>query len=77
MHFSVWTGSLSHVRRNGGKKQEYDIMSKLGEVTKKKSLSMSKTKIKKNEIRVALKGEDWHFLDYFSNNLLQVWHVFL
>ena len=40
-------------------------MSKLGEVTKKKSLSMSKTKIKKNEIRVALKGEDWHFLDYF------------
>ena len=52
-------------------------MSKLGEVTKKKSLSMSKTKIKKNEIRVALKGEDWHFLDYFSNNLLQVWHVFL
>lgn len=29
------------------KKQEYDIMSKLGEVTKKKSLSMSKTKIKK------------------------------
>ena len=51
-------------------------MPKLGVVTKKKSLSMSKTKSKKNEIREALKGGDWHFPDYFSNNLLQVWRVF-
>lgn len=40
MHFAMWTGSLSHVRRNGGKKQEYDIMSKFGEVTKKKSFNV-------------------------------------